>query len=144
MKNMILISSYWGEAKSFKMIPATTDCPFVEAMYDSTTGILAVIGKTKKQIFHMVHKVDDNGDMVMMKSGKRENGKPYKEERRVIDTFHEYYIIEEKEIVDFINAYAVNNEEYNFKQYIDAVRNAMENPTMPAGPSISDIVKKVK
>jgi hypothetical protein len=79
-----------------------------------------------------------------MKSGKRENGKPYKEERRIIDTFHEYYIIEEKEIVDFINAYAVNNEEYNFKQYIDAVRNAIENPTMPASPSISDIVKKAK
>jgi hypothetical protein len=142
---MLLISGYWGESRSFKLIPATQDCPYVEAMYDTNTGLLAVIGKTKKQIFHMVHKVDDNGDMVPMKSGKRENGKPYKEERRIIDTFHEYYIMEESEIVDFINTYAINSTEYDYMKYIDFTRNKLENPVaMENAPSISEIMGKVK
>ena len=145
MKNMILISSYWGEAKSFKLIPAVEECPFVEAMYDASTGLLAIIGKTKKQVFHMVHKVDDNGDTVYMKSGKRENGKPHKEERRIIDTFHEYYVIEENEIVDFIKHYAINDDKFDFMMYIDATRERIENPApMDNAPSIADIVKKAK
>jgi hypothetical protein len=80
-----------------------------------------------------------------MKSGKRENGKPYKEERRIIDTFHEYYIIEENEIVNFINHYAINDDKFDFMMYIDSTRERIENPApMDNAPSIADIVKKAK
>lgn len=121
-KNMILASNYWGEAKSFKLVPATEDCPYTEALYDVNTGLLAVISKIKKQVFHNVPKLDDNGDIMHMKIGKRENGKPYKEERRTLETFHEYYIIDEKEIIDFIRAFTINAEDYNYMQYIEASR----------------------
>jgi hypothetical protein len=121
-KNMILASNYWGEAKSFKLVPATEDCPYTEALYDVNTGLLAVISKIKKQVFHNVPKLDDNGDIMHMKIGKRENGKPYKEERRTLETFHEYYIIDEKEIIDFIKAFTINAEDYNYMQYIEASR----------------------
>jgi len=119
---MILASNYWGEAKSFKLVPATEDCPYTEALYDVNTGLLAVISKIKKQVFHNVPKLDDNGDIMHMKIGKRENGKPYKEERRTLETFHEYYIIDEKEIIDFIKAFTINAEDYNYMQYIEASR----------------------
>lgn len=144
--NMILITSYWGDSKSFKLIPANTECPFLEAMFDSTTGLLAVIGKNVKQIFHMVHKVDENGDMVMLKSGKRENGKPFKEERRTIDTFHEYYIIEESEIILFIKAYAINAEEFDYMKHVVASRSIVsaKNSAPIDTPSMADIMKKVK
>jgi hypothetical protein len=141
--NMLLVSSYWGESKSFKLIPATNECPFVEAMYDPTTGLLAVIGKTKKQVFHMVHKVDDNGDI--MKSNKRENGKPYKEERRTIETFVEYYIINADEIVSFIKDYAINTISFDFMKFIEAQQEMEKNPVaMPGTPSIAEIVEKAK
>jgi hypothetical protein len=121
-KNMILASNYWGEAKSFKLVPATEDCPYTEAVYDVNTGLLAVISKIKKQVFHNVPKVDDNGDIMHMKIGKRDNGKPYKEERRTLETFHEYYITEEAEIVNFINIFTINAEHYNYMQFIEAAR----------------------
>lgn len=121
-KNMILASNYWGEAKSFKLVPITEDCPYAEALYDVHTGLLAVISKIKKQVFHNVPKLDDNGDIMHMKIGKRENGKPYKEERRTLETFHEYYIIDEKEIINFIKAFTINESDYNYMQYIVSAR----------------------
>lgn len=141
--NMLLVSSYWGESKSFKLIPANNDCPFVEAMYDPTTGLLAVIGKTRKQVFHMVHKVDDLGDIV--ETNKRKNGKPYKEERRTIDTFVEYYIIEADEIISFIKDYAINTASFDFMKFIEAQKEMENNPVaMPDAPSIAEIVEKAK
>jgi len=121
-KNMLIVSTYWGEAKSFKLIPVNNDCPYLEVMYDSTTGLLAVISKSKKQVFHNVPKIDDNGDMIYMKMGKRENGKNYKEERRTIETFQEYYLIEESEIIDFVNTFGVNSDEFNYMVYVEATR----------------------
>lgn len=126
---MLIVTGYWGEYKTFKMIPASDNCPFTEAMYDANTGLLAVIGKIKKQVFHNVPKVDDNGDMVYMKTGKRENGKPYKEERRTIETFQEYYVIEEDEIIDFVKRFGTNAKTYDFMKYINATRERLDNPT---------------
>jgi hypothetical protein len=138
-KNMILASNYWGEAKSFKLVPATEDCPYTEALYDVNTGLLAVISKIKKQVFHNVPRLDDNGDIMAMKLGKRENGKSYKEERRTLETFHEYYIIEENEIINFINFFALNGDFYNYMQYIDIARKK-DNPDIivPEKPALVD------
>jgi hypothetical protein len=138
-KNMILTSNYWNEAKSFKLVPATEDCPYTEALYDINTGLLAVISKIKKQVFHNVPKLDDNGDVMYMKLGKRENGRPYKEERRTLETFHEYYIIEEKEIIDFIKAFTINEDSYDYMQYIEIARKK-DNPDIlvPETPALVD------
>ena len=138
-KNMILASNYWGEVKSFKLIPATEDCPYTEALYDVNTGLLAVISKIKKQVFHNVPKLDDNGDIMYMKLGKRENGKPFKEERRTLETFHEYYVIDEKEIIEFINLFAINSGEYDYMPYIESSRKK-DNPEIivPEKPSLVD------
>ena len=140
-KNMLVVSNYWGEAKSFKLIPVSNDCPYAEALYDINTGLLAVIGKVQKQVFHNVPKLDDNGDMMYLKMGKRENGKTYKEERRTIDTFQEYYIIDEKEIIDFVNDFGVNAEEFSFIQYIEAARKDAQQVVMSDKPSIAEIEK---
>ena len=32
-KNMLLITSYWGDKDTFKMIPLTEDCPYSEVIY---------------------------------------------------------------------------------------------------------------
>jgi hypothetical protein len=136
-KNMLIVSTYWGEAKSFKLIPTSNDCPYLEAMYDPTTGLLAIIGKSKKQVFHNVPKIDDNGDMIYMKMGKRENGKNYKEERRTIETFQEYYLIEESEIIDFVNSFGVNSETFNYLYYIEASRKKSEVIVPEKAPIIS-------
>ena len=91
----------------------------------------------------MVHKVDDLGDIV--ETNKRKNGKPYKEERRTIDTFVEYYIIEADEIISFIKDYALNTVSFDFMKFIEAQKEMENNPVaMPDSPSIKEIVEKAK
>jgi len=115
---MIIVSSYWGESKTFKLIPVTQDCPYVECMYDPTTNILVAIGKERKNSLHMVTKLDDNGDAIELKLKSRKNGKNYKEERKTIETFQEYYILEKEEQNEFIKAFAINHATYDFGKYM--------------------------
>lgn len=114
---MLLVSSYWGENKSFKLIPINLNCPFTEGMYDPTSNILVMIGKDKKNTLHMVTKLDDNGDPIELKGKTRRNGKNYKEERKTVETYQEYYILERAEQESFIQLFAVNADTFDYKKY---------------------------
>ena len=98
------------------MIPMNMDCPYNEAIYDPDQGILAVISKECKEQFQLVPKFNEKGDVVYLK-GNRENGKNYAEERRIIETWYEYYIESEEDINSFIDHFAFNNE-FDYRQYI--------------------------
>ena len=116
--SMLLFTSFWQDSPTFKMMPIVDSCPFVEVIYDPNLEMLVVINKTFKQTFHNVPKQDDNGDIVMMKTAPRKNGKPFKEERRSIDTYQEYYMTEKSEIEAFIKRFAVNAYEFDFAKHM--------------------------
>lgn len=133
-KSMMLITSNWGPYKSFKAIPLNADCPFMEAIFDPSSKILAVISKHSKQSYHMLPKLDDNGDPMKLKLGKRENGKDFREERRLIETYAEYYVSERSEIETFLNGFCLNADSYDYIKYLDA---ELENQ-IPAGMPPTD------
>ncbi|NDG29751.1 hypothetical protein EB118_06615 [bacterium] len=120
MSNMMLITSTWKDGKTFKMIPTTADCPFVECIFDPQIKVLAVISRNKKDQFHMITKLDSNGDPEKRKTPGR-NGNPYKEERRALETYQEYYIEEKSEIEDFIKHFASNADSYDYAVYLNMV-----------------------
>ncbi|HEY4062312.1 MAG TPA: hypothetical protein VGM30_10450 [Puia sp.] len=115
-KSMLLITSAWGNAKTFKLIPVTKECPFNEAIYDPDVRVLAIISKEKKESFKRLDKLDDNGDSIPLKNPKP--GKPYKEERKVLETFYEYYIKDTEEIKQFIDSFALNSDHFNTDEYL--------------------------
>ena len=119
-KNMILINAadINSMQRSFKMIPANNECPYVECIYSMKDGFLAVITKNMKQSYHMVPKLDDNGDPIPAK-GKRQNNKGHKEERRLVDTFSEFYLMTTEEVDGFIKLYAINAKEFDYDQFIN-------------------------
>jgi hypothetical protein len=116
-ETMTIVSSLWNDAKSFRLIPVTNDCPYVEGIFDVDLQVLVIISKNKKQSYHMLPKLDDNGDALKSRS-KRANGKDVKEERRMVDSFQEYYIIEHDDIIDFIEKCADNTSKFDYKQFI--------------------------
>jgi hypothetical protein len=85
-------------------------------MYSEKDNVLAVITKVMKQSYHMVPKLDDNGDPIKTKN-KRPNGKEYKEERRLVDTFSEFYLLTPEEINGFIESFAVNAKTFDYKSF---------------------------
>ena len=115
----MLVTGSWGNTKTFKLIPVTPECPYNEAIFDRDSKVLALIGKEKKQSFHMLPKLTDLGDVQTLKIGKRSNGKDYAEERKALETYYEYYIENPSEIESIVNQLAVNADSFEFKQYLE-------------------------
>ncbi len=116
-QNMMLVNSSFRNAKSFTLIPVSNDSPYVEAMFDPTSGILAVISKVMKQSYHMVPKLDDNGQPIRLKTPNQQTGKTVKEERRLVDTFSEFYLSDRSDIETFIHMFAVNADNFNIEEF---------------------------
>lgn len=123
----MLVTGSWGNAKTFKMIPVTPECPYNEAIFDRDSKVLALIGKEKKQSMHMVAKLDDNGDVKRMKIGRREGGKDYAEERKTLETYYEYYIENPDEVKSIVDMLAVNADSFDYVQYMEQAN--IEKPT---------------
>ena len=119
--NMVITTSNWGPHKTFKLMPLTIDCPYVEAIFDPSSKILAIISKIAKSSYHMIAKLDDNGDEVKLKISKRQNGKEIKEQRVLMDTHAEYYITDINEAKGFIKLFAINADTFD-------IDNVMDNP----------------
>jgi len=102
------------------MIPATPDCIYNEAIFDLDSKVLALISKEKKQSLHMVAKVNEWGDVVPMKIGKRANGKDYAEERKTLETFYEYYVEDVADVKDIVARLAVNSDTFDITSFIEA------------------------
>lgn len=113
--SMMLITSTWGQQKTFKMVPITSDCPYNEAIYDPQANVLALISKERKQTMHMMAKLNEWGDVVPMKVGKRTNGKDYAEERKTLETYYEYFVEVPEEIETIVNRFAINADDFDFK-----------------------------
>ena len=117
--NMMLINSVFRNARSFSLIPVSNDSPYVEAMYDPASGILAVISKEKKQSFHMMPRLDDTGQPERLKTPNMTTGKTVKEHRVMIDTFNEFYISDKKDIETFTELFAINASSFNYKEFLE-------------------------
>ena len=121
-KTMMLVESTWQDTKTFKMIPVSNDCPYVECIYDHSSKVLVLIGKTTKTSLHMLPKLDEYGKAV---SGNR----GAKQERRSIDTFQEYYIEEDKDVKEIVKMFAVNASKFDIAKFLEK---APDKPSIAA------------
>jgi hypothetical protein len=106
-KNMMLINSAFKNVKSFSLISIDKNCPYIEAMFDPASQVLAVITKEKKSNFHMIAKLNSEGAP-----------QGTKKQRVQIETFSEYYITDEKDIQNFVEIFAINNNNFEYKKHI--------------------------
>jgi hypothetical protein len=131
-QNMMLVNSSFRNAKSFTLIPVSIDSPYVEAMFDPSSGILAVISKVMKQSYHMIPKLDDNGQPMRLKTPNPQTGKTVKEERRLVDTFSEFYLSDKDDIKTFIHMFAVNADTFDYDSFfVDVKETKVSNIIMP-------------
>ena len=110
---MLCISSVWNGQDSFKVIPLVETCPYVEMIYDPEANMLVVISKIIKDAYHMIPRMDDKGDVIFVKNRKNPE-KSYAEERRLVESFQEYYIHKKEEIRDIIAKFAMNSDTFDF------------------------------
>jgi hypothetical protein len=131
-QNMMLVNSSFRNVNSFTLIPVSTDSPYVEAMFDPMSNILAVISKVMKQSYHMVAKLNDEGEPMKLKHPNPQTGKTIKEERRLVDTFSEFYLTDKKDIATFIHLFAVNADSFDYESfYADQKEEQTSNIIVP-------------
>lgn len=113
-KSLLLTSCTWdnGNYESFRMIPLTQECPYVESFYDPVEKILVVLSKEKKESLAIVQKIDDYGN------GARKNNRPLVDRHRVV-SFKEFYITKSDEIKQFISLFAFNADEFDYHKYLE-------------------------
>ena len=127
-KNMMLVKSSFRGMKSYSLIPVSLDCPYVETMYDPSSGMMAVITKQKKESYHMVPKLDEEGQPMRLKKPNPQTGKTVKEQRVKIDTFSEFYITDKEDLDNFITLFAINSLDFDYKSYHVDVDKVKQSP----------------
>lgn len=115
--SMLIVSSEWNDKPTFRMISINNECPYNEVIYDPEIKTLAVIGKEKKQSFQMLPKLDANGDLTMLKRVPA-SGRKLAEERKVVETYYEYYITKEEEIKAFVSLFAINADTFEWSSLL--------------------------
>jgi hypothetical protein len=83
--------------------------------------VLALISKEKKESLHMVAKVNEFGDVVPMKIGRRSNGKDFAEERKSLETFYEYYVEDINEVKEVVSKLAINSDTFDISSFIETM-----------------------
>ena len=107
----MLVASEWQGKPSFRTIPMTADCPYVECIFDPSTKVFVIISKTTKQSLHMLPKLDEYGQMVTGVKGT-------KQDRHKIEVFQEFYIEDAVAIKDLIHMFAVNADTFDYASFM--------------------------
>ena len=108
---MMLVQSSWQENQTFRMIPISESCPYVECIFDPGTKVFVIISKTTKQSLHMLPKLDDYGQALTGSKGT-------KQDRHKIEVFQEFYIEDAIAIKDLIHLFAINAKTFDFENFM--------------------------
>jgi len=100
-------------------MPVTKDCPYLECIYNPQAKVLAVIGTNKKDAFHWVDRVNDDGAPIRVKAAVAEGQNPNKQQRVTLETYAEYYVEGKEEVENFIQNVAVNASDFDYKKVLD-------------------------
>ena len=112
-KTMMLIQATWQDAQTFKLLPVSSNSPYVECIFDPETKVFVVISKIRKTSLHMLPKLDEYGQSVTGTKGM-------KQERHKIEVFQEFYVEDLKAIDSLIQMHASNVDEFDYKKFFTA------------------------
>jgi hypothetical protein len=110
-KTMMLVQATWQESQTFRLIPISESCPYVECIFDPGTKVFVIISKIKRTSLQMLPKLDEYGQPVTGAKGR-------KEDRNKLDVFQEFYIEDKTAVKELINLFAVNASTFDFESFM--------------------------
>lgn len=122
-KSMMLITGVYQGYPTFKAIALTLDCPYIQMVYSPATRGLGIMTKDKAHVPNFVTKMTEDGQPV---ESKKQKG-IVAQERRMMDVYNEYEIIDVDEMEKVINMFCINatgnsytteKEVFNWKKYL--------------------------
>jgi len=110
---MMIVQATWQDKQTFRMVPLTESCPYVECLFDPESKVFVIISKIKKVTLHMLPKLDDYGQPITGSKG-------LKQERHKLEVFQEFYIEDKIAIEELVHGFAVNASTFDYKTFIEA------------------------
>jgi hypothetical protein len=110
-ESMMLVQATWNEQQTFRMIPVSDDCPYVECIFDPGTSVFVIISKIKKTTLHMLPKLDEYGQ-------PSTGSKGMKQERHKLEVFQEFYIEDSTAMDEIIKHFAINAKKFDYKKFM--------------------------
>lgn len=112
-RSLLLTSCTWdnGNYESFRMIPLTQECPYVEVFYDPTIQVLVVLLKEQKERLTLVPKLDEYGN-----EAKKNNRALIDRQRAAY--YKEFYITKPAEMEQFIELFGYNTDSFNYQKIL--------------------------
>jgi hypothetical protein len=110
-ESMMLVQATWNEQQTFRMIPVSDDCPYVECIFDPGTSVFVIISKIKKTTLHMLPKLDEYGQ-------PSTGSKGMKQERHKLEVFQEFYIEDTTAMDEIIKHFAINAKKFDYKKFM--------------------------
>jgi hypothetical protein len=103
------------------MIPASNDSPYLDVVYNKDKKALEITSTYKRNEYAMFAKVNENGDPELRKSPKEdpETGEKtvIKQERKLAEQLQKYFILDQAEIIAFVQFFAVNADKVDYMQH---------------------------
>lgn len=108
---MMLVQATWQDQQTFRMIPISEACPYVECIFDPGTKVFVIISKIKRTSLQMLPKLDEYGQPATGSKGR-------KEERHKVEVFQEFYIEHASAVKDLVELFAVNAKAFDYNQFL--------------------------
>jgi hypothetical protein len=110
-KSMMLVQATWQDKQTFRLIPISDSCPYVECIFDPGTKVFVIISKLKRTSLQMLPKLDEYGQPIAGAKGQRE-------ERHKLDVFQEFYIEDKIAVKDLIHLFAINAKTFDYAAFM--------------------------
>jgi len=110
-KTMMLVQSSWQEDQTFRMIPISETCPYVECIFDPKTKVFVIISKVKRISLQMLPDLNEYGTPITGAKGTRQ-------QRHKVEVFQEFYIEDTTAIKSLIHLFGINAETFDYKQFM--------------------------
>jgi hypothetical protein len=110
-KSMMLVQATWQDKQTFRLIPISDSCPYVECIFDPGSKVFVIISKIKRTSLQMLPKLDEYGQPIAGSKGHRE-------ERHKLDVFQEFYIEDKIAVKDLIHLFGINAKTFNYEAFM--------------------------
>jgi len=121
--SLLLVNSKFetigGHVDNFIGIPLNENSPFVEVVFDPEKKILGLISKIRKPQYQFIAKLDGNGFPKPINNPKlaEATGRKFVQERVLTEVYHEYYLIDKKDIETFLKIHVVETG-FNWMKFL--------------------------
>ena len=110
-KSMMLVQATWQDKQTFRLIPISDSCPYVECIFDPGSKVFVIISKLKRTSLQMLPKLDEYGQPIAGNKGHRE-------ERHKLEVFQEFYIEDKIAVKDLLHLFAINAKTFDFEAFM--------------------------